>query len=68
MLGDGMVSLGVAVVTRSRRKSNASPKMVSDSVIGSATRTPADSKSTSPVALRMCTWIFWSVVVMPPRA
>ena len=37
MLGEGIVSFGVFFVTVSRRNANASPKMVSSSVILPAT-------------------------------
>jgi hypothetical protein len=67
MLGDGMVSLAVTSgSTTDLRKVKSSPKMVSVSRIGASTASAAASKSSSPSALRKCTWIFSSVLWMPP--
>ena len=66
MLGDGMVSLGTAVVTASARNRKSSAKIGSSSRTRPSTASPAVVKSLSPAALCMCTRIRSSVRLMPP--
>ena len=51
MLGEGMVSFGVADPTASRRKARSSPKIVRSSVIGPSTRIEGGANSRRPVSL-----------------
>ena len=67
MLGDGMVSFGVPVVTIERRKAKSGPKIGSSSPILPSTRSAAEVKSRSPWALRKCTRMA-SVVRLTPRS
>ena len=48
MLGDGIVSFGVAVVTVDVRKAKSGPKIGSSIPIRPSTRSAADVKSRSP--------------------
>ncbi len=66
MLGDGIVSFGVAVVTCCFRNEKASAKMVFSSRTWSCTFSAADSKSRLPFSFSKCTVIFSSVREMPP--
>ena len=66
MLGEGIVSFGVwPAPAFSRRNVNASPKIVSSTVMRSCTFSAADSKSSSPFAFRKCTMSFSSVRSTP---
>ena len=66
MLGEGIVSLGTAVVTDDLRNVKASAKIVSSSRTRSLTRSAAEVKEVAPSLLRNATSICWSVLVMPP--
>ena len=68
MFGDGMVSLGTAVVTWDFRKVNASAKIVSSMRIFPSTRSDAGVNSISPAAFRNWTAMFPGALDMPPRA
>ena len=66
MFGEGMVSLGTAVVTVFFRNEKASAKIVSCSVTRSWTSSAADWKSSSPCSLRKWTCSSSCVGRMPP--
>jgi hypothetical protein len=66
MLGEGIVSFGVAVLVSEARKRNASAKIGWSSRTFSRTASPAVTNAFSPSALCMLTRIFSSVFVMPP--
>jgi hypothetical protein len=66
MLGDGIVSFGVAVVTISFSAMNASPKMVLSSDTLSTTFNAAASNSRSPSAFVKCTVSFSSAAASIP--
>ena len=68
MFGDGIVSLGTAVVTWDRRKVKASAKIVSSMPIFPSTRIEAGVNSISPPALRNFTARFPGALDIPPRA
>ena len=67
MLGDGIVSFGVAVVTHSCRNPNASAKIGSRSATRSVTCSAAGENSIVPCSLRNWTLRLSSlIVVIPP--
>jgi hypothetical protein len=66
MLGDGMVSFGVAFVVSAARNPNASAKIGSSSRTLSRIASPAVVNAFSPSALCMLTRIWSSVFAMPP--
>ena len=68
MFGDGMVSLGTAVVTWSFRKVKASAKIVSSMRSFPSTRIEAGVNSISPAAFRNFTARWPGALDMPPRA
>ena len=68
MFGDGMVSLGTAVVTWDFRNVKASAKIVLSMRIFPSTRIDAGVNSISPAALRNFTAMFPGVFDTPPRA
>jgi hypothetical protein len=67
MLGDGIVSLGVAVLTHSWRNVNASAKIGARRATRSVTCSAAGENSIEPCSLRNCTLRLSSlIVVIPP--
>ena len=66
MFGDGMVSLGTAVVTWDFRNVKSSPKIVSLILSLLSTRIEAGVNSMSPAALWNCTAMFPGVLDTPP--
>jgi hypothetical protein len=68
MFGDGMVSLGTAVVTWERRKVNASAKIVSSIRTFPSTWIDAGVNSMSPAALWNWTFRLPGALDTPPRA
>ena len=68
MFGDGMVSLGTAVVTWLRRNVKASAKMVSSIPSLPSTRIDAGVNSMSPAALWNFTAMLPGAFETPPRA
>ncbi len=68
MFGDGMVSLGTAVLTWDLRNVKSSPKMVSSMRIFPSTRIDAGVNSISPDAFRNFTAMFPGALDIPPRA
>ena len=67
MLGDGIVSFGVAVVTWRSRNENASAKIGDGSEILPSTRSAAEVNSRSPDAFRNWTVSCSSARWIPPR-
>ena len=68
MFGEGMVSLGTAVVTWDFRKVKASPKIVSSIRSFPSTRIDAGVNSMSPAALWNFTAMLPGALETPPRA
>ena len=68
MLGEGIVSFGVAVVTCAARYSNAEAKTGSPRCTRLSTAIPAEVKLFWPAALRIATSTRPEVFVTPPRA
>ena len=68
MFGEGMVSLGTAVVTCDRRNEKASPKIVSSMCSLPSTRIEAGVYSMSPAALWNFTARLPGALDTPPRA
>ena len=66
MLGEGIVSFGVAVVTVDFKNAKASAKIGRSSVTRSRTRSAAGVHSRSPCALWNVTFIFSSAWLTPP--
>ena len=66
MLGDGIVSFGVLVVTVSRRKVKSSPKIVCSRPILPSTCNAAGVNSIVPSSLQNCTFISPGALLMPP--
>ena len=66
MLGEGIVSFGVAVVTQSFTNVKASAKIGSRSATRSSTCSAAGENSIVPSALRNWTLMWSCAVVMPP--
>ena len=68
MLGEGIVCLGVVLVTVSCRNEKSSPKIVSDTPMRPSMRSAAGWKSIVPSGLRNSTWRSLGALLMPSSA